>query len=362
MSDTILHHLLEQGLRRRDFLKLCGAIGGMMGFETPPLRRIARALASKPRLPIIWLEFQDDAGCTESISRSLSPRLSSLVLEAVTVDYHETLMAAAGIQAEEARKESMRANKGTYVLVVEGAPTIGDGGVYCTIGGRSSMDLLREAADGAAAVIAVGNCATFGGVPAASPNPTTARGVMDVIKDRPVVNVPGCPPIPEVITGTVLHFIVMGALPRLDSTLRPLVFYRYTIHDHCLRRPFYDRGKFAGSFDDERAREGYCLYKLGCKGPTAYNACSSLKWQRGLSFPVQSGHPCFACSMPHFWDNGGFYQSQSAPLVRPAVPVALGAVGVGAALGLAIGGADRQKRRRAGRPGPPAGPPPKPTA
>ena len=237
---------------------------------------------------------------------------------------------------------------GKYVLVVEGSPSIGEDGVYCAIGGRSNLDLLREAADGAAAIIATGNCATFGGIPGADPNPTSARGVSEIIKDRPIVNIPGCPAIPEVTTGTIAYFLVMGALPKTDSLLRPLTFYGHTIHDHCLRRPFYEAGKFAESFGGEGARRGECLYKLGCKGPTTYNACSSLKWMQGLSFPVQSGHPCLGCSEPRFWDGGGFYQGQSAPLTRPAVAAAGLAAGAGAALGIALAGADRVRKHRAG--------------
>jgi hydrogenase small subunit len=364
---TILQLLKEEGFSRRDFMKFCGLISGMMGIElVPPVkalgalagkgpaRRVAEALASKPRLPLIWLELQDCAGCTEAISRSQSPSLVNLVLNKIAVDYQETLMAAAGFQAEQAKRDSMKKYHGKYVLVVEGSPTVGDNGVYCTIGGRSNMDLLKEAAEGAAAIIATGNCASFGGIPKAQPNPTQARGVYEVIKDKPVVNIPGCPAIPEVTAGTIAYFLVMGELPKTDSLLRPLTFYGHTIHDHCLRRPFYEAGKFAGAFDSDDAREGECLYKLGCKGPTTYNACSSLKWAQGLSFPVQSGHPCLGCSEPNFWDGGGFYQGQSAPLDRPAAATIGAAAAVGAALGIAMAGANDLRKRAAGKaPAPP---------
>jgi hydrogenase small subunit len=134
----------------------------------------------------------------------------------------------------------------------------------------------------------------------------------------------------------------------LDELKRPLSFYGVTIHDRCLRRPFYDAGKFAASFDDEGYRKGYCLYKLGCKGPTTYNACASIRWMNGLSFPIQSGHPCLGCSQPAFWDGGGFYQGQSAPLDRPTMSTAGAAAGVGAALGIGIALANRVQQKRAG--------------
>lgn len=366
---SVYQHLRESGLSRRDFMKFCGVLSGMMGLEfVPPVKAlgavggpdpaelVAAALESKPRLPLIWLELQDCAGCTEAISRSQSPSLVNLVLNKIAVDYQETLMAAAGFQAEAAMRATMERYRGQYVLVVEGSPSTGADGVYCTVGGRSNLEILREAAAGAAAIIATGNCAAFGGIPKADPNPTGARGVGEIITDKPIINIPGCPAIPEVTTGTIAHFLVMGALPRTDSLKRPLTFYGHTIHDHCLRRPFYDAGKYAGGFDDAGARAGHCLYKLGCKGPTTYNACSSLKWEKGLSFPVQSGHPCLGCSEPGFWDGGGFYKGQSAPLQSPTATAVGIAAGAGIALGAAVAGANSARKRKAGK-AEPSGPP-----
>jgi hydrogenase small subunit len=368
---TVYDHLRESGFSRRDFMKFCGLLSGMMGLEFLPAARafgapagpsaaelVAGALKSKPRVPVIWLELQDCAGCTEAISRSQSPSLVNLVLNKITVDYHETLMAAAGFQAEAARREAMARYKGQYVLVVEGSPSVDANGVYCVIGGKSSLDILRETAADAAAVIAVGNCAAFGGLPKAKPNPTGARAVSEIITDKPMINIPGCPAIPEVTTGTIAHFLIMGALPATDGLKRPLNFYGHTIHDHCLRRPFYDAGKFVERFDDKEARAGYCLYKMGCKGPTTYNACPSLKWEKGLSYPVQSGHPCLGCSEPNFWDGGGFYKGQSVPLEQPTLAAAGIAAGAGVALGAVLAGAAGVEKRKAGKaeaPGPSEG-------
>jgi hydrogenase small subunit len=341
----------KAGLSRRGFLKFCGLMTGAMGMSLlPPIeasglpgslakaksqavQQVAKALQSKPRLPVIWLELQDCAGCSEALTRSQSPTLANLVLNSITVEYHETLSAAAGFQVEEAKQAAMKKYAGQYILVVEGSVSPKDGGVYCTIGGKSSLDILTEAAAGAAAIIATGNCSSFGGLPRANPNPTGAVSVTEIIKDKPVVNIAGCPAIPEVFTGTLAQFLVFGTLPELDNLHRPKTFYGVTIHDRCLRRPFYEAGKFAESFDDEGARKGYCLYKLGCKGPTTYNSCATMKWSGGLSFPIQSGHPCLGCSEPGFWDGGGFYQGQSAPLNRPGITTA----GAGAAAGIVLG-------------------------
>lgn len=349
-KETIAQSLRKQGVTRREFVKLSGFLAAAMGLNlTPPIvtenltgknargysvnQAIMDAMETNTRLPVIWLEFQDCAGCTEALSRSSSPTLVNLVLNTLTIEYHETLSAAAGFQVEQAKQDAMQKYAGQYILVVEGSIPLGLDGNYCHIGGRTALDLLKEAAAGAAAIIATGNCAAFGGLPKAKPNPTDAKGVWDVITDKPVVNIPGCPAIPEATAGTIAHFAIFGSLPELDKLHRPKTFYGVTVHDRCLRRPFYEAGKFALSFDDEGAQKGWCLYKLGCKGPTTYNACASIKWDQGLSFPIQSGHPCLGCSEPNFWDGGGFYQGQSAPLDPPTVT----AVGAAALAGAAIG-------------------------
>jgi hydrogenase small subunit len=360
---TIQQHLQEDGIGRREFLKISSMVAAVLSLpanngvrplspeEVKPrpalVSRVRRALQTKPRVPVIWLEFQDCAGCTESISRSNSPTLTNLVLNTLSIEYHETLMAAAGFQAEAAKQAAMQEYHGQYVLVVEGSVTSKDGGIYCTVGGRANDAILQEAAEGAAAIIAVGNCAAYGGIPGALPAPTEGVGVSKVITDKPVVNIPGCPAIPEVMTNTIVHYLVFGALPELDDIGRPIAFYGVTIHDRCLRRPFYEAGKFAETFGDEGYQKGYCLYKLGCKGPTTYNACASIRWQNGLSFPIMSGHPCLGCSEPNFWDGGGFYQGQSAPLNRPTLTAVGGAAAAGLVVGAGMGAANRQQKRQA---------------
>jgi len=251
-------------------------------------------------------------------------------------------MAAAGHQAEEARHAAMKDNAGKYLLVVDGSIPLGLDGAYSCIGGRSNVDILKEAAEGAAAIIAMGSCASYGGIPKANPNPTGAVSVSDIIKDKPIVNIPGCPPIPVVMTGVLAHYLTFGSLPELDEKGRPKAFFGETIHDRCYRRPFYDQGKFAKTFDDEGARQGWCLFELGCKGPVTYNACATVKWNGGTSWPVESGHGCLGCSEPDFWDAGGFYKALSVP----ADPLKIGAAAavVGAGAGVAVSFANRAKK------------------
>ncbi len=337
--------LARQGISRRTFLKYCTTLATLMALPPGVGKVMAAALAKAPRPSVIWLPFQECTGCTESITRSNSPSIESMIFDMISLDYQETLMAAAGHQAEAALHAAMEKNHGKYLLIIDGSVATGLDGAYSCIAGRSNLDMLREAAAGAAAIIAIGSCAAYGGIPKANPNPTGAVAVSDIIKDKPIVNIPGCPPIPVVMTGVLAHYLTFGTLPELDKLGRPTAFYGETIHDRCYRRPFYDQGKFAKSFDDEGARKGWCLFELGCKGPVTHNACASTKWNGGVSWPVESGHGCLGCSEPDFWDAGGFYKALS----MPADPLKLvgGAVAAGTAVGVAIGFFNRNKKRAA---------------
>lgn len=332
---TLGEVLRNQGVSRRSFMKFCATTASMMALPPSMVPLIANALEQARRPSVIWLSFQECTGCTESLTRAHTSSIESLIFDSISLDYHHTLQAAAGHGAEAAREAAMEENQGEYLLVVDGSIPLDNPG-YSTIAGISNLDMLTEAAKGAAAIIAIGTCATYGGIPHANPNPTGAVSVRDIITDKPIINVPGCPPIPVVITGVLTHFLTFGTLPELDHIGRPTAFYGQSIHDRCYRRPFYDKGQFAETFDDEGARKGWCLFKLGCKGPTTYNACATTKWNNGTSFPIEAGHPCIGCSEPDFWDGGGFYKALSLPtenISRTAVYSAAGAVAAGVALG-----------------------------
>jgi hydrogenase small subunit len=342
MQGPLIDTLVRQGVSRRTFLKYCATLASMMALPPTAGRAMAEAMAAARRPSVIWLPFQECTGCTESITRSHSPTIEGMIFDMISLDYQETLMAAAGFQAEEARHQAMKANAGKYLLIVDGSIPLGVDGAYSCIGGRSNLDLLKEAAAGAAAIVAMGSCASFGGIPKANPNPTGAVSVSDIVKDKPIVNIPGCPPIPVVMTGVLAHYLTFGSLPELDDKGRPKAFFGETIHDRCYRRPFYDQGKFAKTFDDEGARNGWCLFELGCKGPVTHNACATTKWNGGTSWPVESGHGCLGCSEPDFWDGGGFYKALSTP----ANPLKIGAAAAvaGAAAGVAMSFANRAKK------------------
>jgi hydrogenase small subunit len=346
MSDpgTIGEALEAHGISRRSLLKYTAYLASILALPPSASKLMAEALAKTKRQSVIWLSFQECTGCTESLTRSFSPTIEDMIFNLISLDYHETLMAASGTAAEEAMQAAREANKGKYVLIVDGSVATGAAGVYSTNAGQTNLAKLKEMAGDAAAVISVGTCAAFGGIPFARPNPTGAVPVSDIVKDKPVVNISGCPPIPEAIAGTVAYFVTFGKLPALDAQHRPKTFFGDTIHDRCYRRPFYDKGLFAKSFDDEGARNGWCLYEVGCKGPVTYNACATTKWNGGVSFPIQSGHGCLGCSEPGFWDRGSFYQPLSASVMGNRTVIG------GAALAGVVAGAvsvARARQRRA---------------
>jgi hydrogenase small subunit len=237
---------------------------------------------------------------------------------------------------------------GQYLMLVEGSiPTADE--AFCCIGGRSALSIVKEAAEGAKAIIAWGNCASAGCVQAANPNPTGAQPVHKVIKGKPIINVQGCPPIAEVMAGVIVHLLTFESIPQLDGLGRPKAFYSRRVHDTCYRRPNYDAGLFVESWDDENAKKGYCLYKMGCKGPNTYNACGVMRWNNGVSFPIQSGHPCIGCSEAKFWDNGPFYQHLASfpgfGIEGTADKIGV-ALGVGTAVGIAAHAITTNIRKR----------------
>ena len=307
-QETYYESIIRQGYSRRDFMKFATYIAAYMGLETSMIAQVAKSLESTFRIPVIWEHYQECTCCSESFIRSDHPIVSDIILDKISLDYTLTLMAASGHQAEAAKQATMEKYKGQYILCVEGSVPLGDDDNNCCIAGRSAKDLLLEAAEGARAIIAWGSCACNGCVQAAYPNPTEATPIHKIIKNKPIIKVPGCPPIGEVMAGIIVHLITFDRLPELDNLGRPKAFYAKRVHDSCYRRPYYDAGLFAETFDDQNAREGYCLYKVGCRGPMTYNSCGTIKWNNGVSFPIQSGHGCIGCSEEDFWDNGPFYE------------------------------------------------------
>jgi hydrogenase small subunit len=354
-EETLGQHFESRGVSRRDFVKFCGEMALILGIGSAAGPRIARALQAVKRPSVIWLQLQECTGCVESVLRTADPTIGDLLLDVVSLDYNHTLMAGAGDAVERAKKAAMDANKGSYILVVTGSIPTKENGIYTMIGGRTCEDILREASSGAAAILALGACAHFGSVQAARPNPTGAVGVRDIIRNKPIVNIAGCPPIGDVVTATVVHYLTYGRLPAVDGEGRPLFAYGKRIHDQCPRRAHFDAGQFVEVFDDEAARKGWCLYSVGCKGPATFSPCPIFQWNTRTSWPIGAGHPCIGCTEPHFWDTmtpfygrlpnvGGFPVEQRVDTIGAALAV-------GAAAGVAAHAAatvyTQIKRRRA---------------
>lgn len=297
----------KRGLSRRTFIKTCTAMATILGLAPTMLPEVVKA--AEKRLPVvIWLHGQECTGCTESFARSGAPFTSDVVLNMIALEYDDTLAAASGAPFEHHLEEVMKAYKGQYIVCIEGAvPIVPDSG-FCMVGGKSFYHQVKEVCENAAAVINVGSCACWGGIQAATPNPSQSKPITEIVSGKPIVQVPGCPPIPEVITGVVAYYAMYGRLPALDDEGKPKQFFGNRVHDTCYRRPFFDAGLYAESFNDKGAKAGWCLYKVGCRGPETYSSCGNLRWYNGLSYPIQSGAPCIGCTNKDFWDQGPFYE------------------------------------------------------
>src|SRR6185369_10616281 len=325
--------LKQRGVSRRDFLKFCTAMTAAMSLPASFAPSVAQALDEVKRPTLVWIEFQGCTGDSEALLRSANPTVAEIILDILSVDYHETIMAAAGHQAEEALENTIAKYKGKYICVIEGAIPMKDDGVYGCTGGKSHLDIARRACGNAAATIAIGTCASFGGIPAAVPNPTGAVGVRDAVPGATVINLPGCPCNADNLTATIVHYLVFGKIPDLDSKGRPLFAYGKRIHDNCERRPHFDAGQYVEQWGDTGHRKGFCLYKMGCKGPATFHNCPTQRYNEKTSWPVGSGHGCVGCSEPQFWDTMG-------PMYRrlPNVPgFGIEATADKIGLGLAVG-------------------------
>ncbi|MCL2714044.1 MAG: hydrogenase small subunit [Alphaproteobacteria bacterium] len=326
-------------LSRRKLLQFCAGVAATMGLSSAAGVRMAEAAASPSRPPVIWLHGQECTGCTESMLRAYHPTLEALLLETISLDYHDTLCVGAGQQALDYKHKMMEKNKGKYVLVTEGATPMKDGGIYCKVGGRTQVELIREAAAGAAAIVAIGSCASWGGVQSADPNPTGAVGTHTVIPDKTVVNIPGCPPNPYNFLSTVLYLLTFGKAPELDQENRPKFAYGRLIHENCERRAHFDAGRFAMQFGDDGHRQGFCLYKIGCKGPETYANCPALGFNEVgfASWPVGTGHPCFGCTEKGTGFHKPLHSLATVKTLSP--PVAFPMVGTEGGQGVTAGAA-----------------------
>jgi [NiFe] hydrogenase small subunit len=318
---------------RRDFLKYCSMVAAAIGLGPGMGSRVAAALTSASRPKVLWLHFAECTGCTEAVLRTnntvsllkandqkamdlkaqkinahpyfaeMSASLNSdlldsfddLILKTVSIDYHETLMAGAGATVHDGLFKAATDNSGKFICVVEGSIPTKDDGIYGTVGGKTMLSIAREICPKAQVIIALGTCASFGGIPYAKPNPTGAKNVIAALKDLTlpqVLNVSGCPPNPMAFVGTVAYLLIKNAPPPTDDYLRPKFAYNLTVHSRC---PYLPES-------DEDTPTTRCLKFKGCKGPGTSNVCPTIQFNNGANFPMHARHVCIGCSQPNFWD------------------------------------------------------------
>jgi [NiFe] hydrogenase small subunit len=300
-SQGFYQRLEEKGVSRRDFLKYCTLLTASMGLSSSCVGKVAESIekaAAVPRPPVVWLHFGECTGCSEAFLRT--PDVGAIILETLSVEYHETIMAASGHQAEKSLHDAVEKYKGRFVCVVEGSIATAHNGAYGKVGNRTFLEIARDVVPKAAVTIAIGTCAAYGGIPSAAPNPGGYKGVKDAI-GVDTINLPGCPLNPLNLLSTIVIYLNKEPM-KLDDLGRPLFAYAETVHDRCPRLEHFNNDEFVLEFGSKEAELGFCLYKMGCRGPETYNNCPTAKFNDATSFPIQAGHPCIGCSEPNFWD------------------------------------------------------------
>ena len=337
MRGSVPEALRSRGVSRREFVKFCSSMVALLALPSRYVSAVAQALSQTTRPILVWLEFQDCAGNSESMLRSSNPTVVDFVLDLLSWEYHELIMAGAGKQAEDALERVVSEHKGEYIAVVEGAIPTAHGGVYCTIGGKTALAIAQHVCTNSAFNIAVGGCAWDGGLVRSNPNPTGAVGLEEAVPGTKVVNLGGCPHNPANTAAVLVHYLTFHELPALDAYRRPLFAYGNILHDQCERRAHYDAGRFVEAWGDEGHRKGYCLYKMGCKGPIATYNCPTVRWNDGTSWPVKSGHGCLACASYRFWDTSSPFYKRIPSVPGFPADVDAGKVGLWLVGGMAAG-------------------------
>lgn len=321
-----LQSMLEaRGVSRRSFLKLCGAVVAAAGISQLTVPQVEKAFAesvvgakSGNLYPVIWMEGASCTGCTEAFAQIEEPDPATVVLEMISLNYCETLSAAAGESMEEARTQTIE--NGNYLLVYEGAVLKGWGGQALRIHNETGADLLYETAKSANAVVALGSCATNGGWMGANPNSSDALGVQKYLKekgcDTAVVNIPGCPPNPEWLVAVLVDVVLMNVLPELNSENKPALIFNQTVHDNCQRRGHFENGEFVYQFGSKEEKEGYCLYAMGCRGPQTKANCGVVRYNNRRSWCVEAGAPCIGCCEANPNDPGDNWVEVNTPFYK----------------------------------------------
>lgn len=326
-------------LTRRKFLQICAGSAAAYGASRILTPQVVEALkVNAGNQPVIWLNGQGCTGCSVSLLNVERPTIAETLLDYISLDYHGTIMASAGELSMSILDTALADRSGDYILIVEGAiPTAYDGR-YCLIGekdgkGITMLEAVTKMGKGAKAVIAAGSCSSWGNIPAAPPNPTGAKPVSEILPEATLIKIPGCPPHPDWMVGTIAHVLLFG-IPELDELKRPTVFFGpdKIVHDNCERRQYFDKGQFAKNFSDEG-----CMYELGCKGPITHCDIPTRGWLGGINWCVRSGGGCIGCTESSFPGNTGDGLFEKLPAAQvPGLPgMNANANTIGIALGVA---------------------------
>jgi len=289
-------------LTRREFLKICAGSAVALGISQICIPEVVEALerAAAGNPPVLWLQGAGCTGCSVSLLNTTHPKISEMLLKIISLRLHLNLMSASGDRAIDSLEKTAEETKGKFILIVEGSIPIAENGVYATLGEKSGrpislLEWTKKLGRNAKYVIAAGTCSSYGGIPAGAPDPTGAKAVSEVLEKK-IINVPGCPPHPDWMVGTLVHLILYG-LPELDKNGRPTLFYRFLLHENCPNYSFYIHQKLAKDLSEEG-----CMVKLGCKGPLTYSDCPLRRWHNGVNWCIGAVTPCIGCVQMEFPD------------------------------------------------------------
>ncbi len=313
---------LFPGVTRREFLKICGGLAALIGLGQAGAADVADALEAVAKRPVvIWSLFQECLGCSVNLLQSRTPEVATLILQQISLNYHEAVMAPAGADAEKSFWDTVAT--GDFFWVAEGAVATGIPGAM-TVGGQTSEEIVRKVYPKAKATIAIGSCACYGNIQAAAPNPTGAKGLTKFIQDDmgiaspTVINIARCPGNAEDMLATLTYVLVYKKVPPLDTVGRPKFLYGALVHDNCERRAHFEQGNYIETFGDPHTADDWCWFKMGCKGPVTYAPCPVTRWNGHQSWCIKAG-PCIGCSEPAFWDTMEPFYSPVPNISAPGI-------------------------------------------
>ncbi len=290
LEDKITDLVTKKGVTRRSFIKFCGIMAATLGLEATHIPKIAEALTSGPRPPFIWLQFAECTGCTEAFLRSSSPFIDDLLLNKISLEYHETLMAPSGDAATKSLTDAVSKYAGQFFVITEGSIPTANSGNFGMIGGKTMLQIAQDVCSQAKMMISLGTCAAFGGLPAAKGNLTGADCVHGALGGIQTIKMPGCPPNPVNFAALIVNYLLFSDWPAVDTLGRPTFAYGSTVHSQCPRNGTQ-----------------WCLAGFGCRGPATYHNCPTVRYNDKTSWCVQADVPCKGCAQPGFWDGGAFF-------------------------------------------------------